>query len=528
VRRFLRFLYRRLGRRYPRVVTTVQFQLNYVVMTAGVALLALYQDVTFGQMAELVGLALVITTVYLVKDFRAVSCWLRPADVWLRGDHSEEATVAAWRAVVGLPRDWLSNSSPFQVVAGLIPWAAFAAWRLDLAWFNAVPLVAGGAVILLYSAAVRYFALELSLRPVLEDISQELPDNLDLGELGIPLRTKLLLALPAINIVTGVLVAGLSTDGTAHLSDLGLDVLVAVLVSLTTAAYVGVLLSRSIAIPIEDLRAATERLAQGDLQVRVPIISADEVGALAQSFNAAVAGLAEREQLHAALGSYVDPAIADRILAEGVELAGEEVEVSVLMLDVRGFTTYAEREGASATMASLRSLWDDVVPALGRHHGHANKFIGDGLLGVFGAPDHLPDHADRAVAAALEIARLTADRPDGLRVGIGVNSGPVVAGTIGGGGKLEFTVIGDAVNTAARVEAYTRITGDDVLITGETRSRLSDGGEGWVERGSVELRGKQQIVRLYAPPGSPAVAPMARGDEVVAAARVSSERPLET
>ena len=109
------------------------------------------------------------------------------------------------------------------------------------------------------------------------------------------------------------------------------------------------------------------------------------------------------------------------------------------------------------------------MPVLVRHGGHANKFVGDGLLGVFGAPERLPDHADRAVAAAIEIARLVDDAyGDELRIGIGVNSGPVLAGTIGGGGRLEFTVIGDAVNTASRVEQVTRETGDTVLITEAT------------------------------------------------------------
>jgi class 3 adenylate cyclase len=527
VRRLLRYLYRRLGRRYPRFVTAVQFQLSYVVITIGIAVLLLYQPMTTIQFVEVLGFALVITTLFNAIEYRSASKLLRPADIWLAGDHSTEAAIAAWTAVAGLPREWVRRTRGSRVFVSLVPWAVFTAWRLDLGWYNIVPLLAGGATILLYGAAIRFFALELTLRPVLEDVSRELPDDIDVGQLGIPLQTKLLLALPAMNIVTGVLVAGLSTNGQAKLSDLGVDVLVAVIVSLTTAAYVSLLLSRSIVSPIEDLRAATKRLAEGDLDVRVPVVTADEIGALTQSFNVAVAGLAERERLHAALASYVDPAVADRILQEGVQLAGEEVEVSVLMLDVREFTAYAEREGAPATMAALSSLWGDIVPTLEAHGGHANKFIGDGLLGVFGAPDHVPDHADRAVAAALEIARRTRERPDGLRVGIGVNSGPVVAGTIGGGGKLEFTVIGDTVNTAARVEAYTRVTGDDVLITDATRQQLRDGGAGWVERGSVGLKGKREPVTLYAPPGSPPLPKLSADDELLAA-RAAPDRPLET
>jgi adenylate cyclase len=103
----------------------------------------------------------------------------------------------------------------------------------------------------------------------------------------------------------------------------------------------------------------------------------------------------------------------------------------------------------------LNQLYGEIVPIVLRHGGHANKFIGDGLLAVFGAPDRLPDHADRAVVAGREIVETIRRHRGGLRIGVGINSGTVVAGTIGGGGRVDFTVIGDAVNTAARVESAT-------------------------------------------------------------------------
>jgi class 3 adenylate cyclase len=119
---------------------------------------------------------------------------------------------------------------------------------------------------------------------------------------------------------------------------------------------------------------------------------------------------------------------------------------------------------------------------------------------VFGAPQRHADHAARAVAAAREIARLIRDGAGGeLRVELGVNSGRVVVGTIGGGSRRDFTVIGDPVNTAARVETATRLTGDDVLITESTLRALGDVGEEFEERPSVPLKGKAAAVRLYAP-----------------------------
>jgi adenylate cyclase len=154
-------------------------------------------------------------------------------------------------------------------------------------------------------------------------------------------------------------------------------------------------------------------------------------------------------------------------------------------------------------VTTLNALYGEVVPVVLRHGGHASKFIGDGLLAVFGAPDRLPDHARRAVAAGREIVE-TVERSHGggLRVGVGINSGTVVAGTIGGGGRVDFTVIGDAVNTAARVESATRQTGDDLLITAATLALLDDAAGGWVERSAVALKGKTEAVRLYAPAGA--------------------------
>jgi adenylate cyclase len=138
------------------------------------------------------------------------------------------------------------------------------------------------------------------------------------------------------------------------------------------------------------------------------------------------------------------------------------------------------------------------VPIVLDEGGQANKFIGDGLLAVFGAPVKLDSHADRAVSAALRIAG-RARQADDLEVGVGVNSGRALVGTIGGGGRLDFTVIGDAVNTAARVESQTRQTGDDVLITAATRALLREDHGEWTERGEVALKGKSAGVRLLAP-----------------------------
>jgi adenylate cyclase len=171
----------------------------------------------------------------------------------------------------------------------------------------------------------------------------------------------------------------------------------------------------------------------------------------------------------------------------------------VMILDVWDFTQFAERSSARETVAFLNDLFGIAVPCVTEHGGHANKFLGDGLLAVFGAPERIPDHADRAVAAAGAIGRqLTRRFGAELSFGIGINSGPVVVGSVGGGGRLEFAVIGDAVNVAARVEHLTRETRDIALLTEATRCLLTSGAENVEPRGSFALKGVSEPVPIYA------------------------------
>jgi adenylate cyclase len=257
--------------------------------------------------------------------------------------------------------------------------------------------------------------------------------------------------------------------------------------------------------PIRDLAEGTKRVAAGDYSQRLPVVQDDDLGALAASFNRMQAGLAERQRLQAAFGTYVDPALASRLLQQGDDVfTGERREVTVMFVDVRDFTPFAEANTAEDTVARLNALFEIVVPAVVDAGGHVNKFLGDGALAVFGAPNDLADHADAAVAAAILIHRLVAERfGSALRIGIGINTGVVIAGTIGGGGKLEFTLIGDTVNVAARVEQLTKTTGDPILLTRQSVDALVSRPPGLTDRGSHALKGKSAAVRVFGlDPGS--------------------------
>jgi class 3 adenylate cyclase len=208
-------------------------------------------------------------------------------------------------------------------------------------------------------------------------------------------------------------------------------------------------------------------------------------------------------ELRHAFAAYVDPELADEIAEGRQPVAGAEADTTLLFLDVRGFTAFSDGRDPGEVVARLNALWERVVPVITTNHGRANKFVGDGLLAVFGLEDPTRNHADDALVAARELAELLSRDDTSFSFGIGLNTGRVVVGAVGGGGRVDFTVIGDAVNTASRVEAVTRETGDAVLLSQATKDRLS-AVDGVLQRGLFELKGKAEPVRLYALPAASA------------------------
>ena len=493
-------LYRRLGRVYFAAYALFNVLSALVICLGTVGLFKLYEDPGaaefFITLAFAEGVCL-LTVLYVVYRGWCVG---RPVVRWVGGRRDPQSSLEAWQAGVRFPREFVAASGWQPFVWSAIPIAVFVTIYQDLPPYSGVIVFAGTLVAISYAAVLHFFASELFLRPVLADITRHLPDEFDARTRGVPLRWKLLGALPIINVITGVVVSGLSSSGQASLEDLGLDVIVAVIVAFTISFELTILVTKSVLDPVGDLLKATESVKQGDLSTRVPVVSGDELGALAASFNEMVRGLGEREALREAFGSYVDPAVAERVLEEGELLEGEQVEATMLFVDIRDFTAFAESSSAREAVAQLNDFFGLVVPIVIDSRGHANKFIGDGLLAVFGAPDRHADHADCAVRAGERIVRAVRDRYGSeLDIGIGINSGPVMVGTVGGGGRLEFTVIGDPVNVAARVEEATRDTGDAILLTESTRTLLGESCRARLDpRGQIPLKGKSEPVPLYA------------------------------
>jgi len=497
----LRRLYARLGPRYARRALLASLPAAYLFGLVATLVTSLYTDMTVGQFWRLLlASSVLIWTAEVALEVRLVHRRIVPVQAWASRARTPADAAAAWAAGAGLPLERLRHW-PLYVAAvpGMALWALYAVSVLDLPAYSIAIFFVASVLVYLYWVALRFLAIELILRPVLEEVGRALPETDEFEPRRVPLRWRLLATLPGVNLVTGLAVGGFTTDRGEDLSGLGLALIGSAAAAIVVSSWLVLFLSTSITTPILELRDATRRIKRGDFTTRVAVASTDETGELARAFNEMAGGLEQRERLREAFGTFVDPDLTERVLREGTDLAGEEVELSLLFMDVRGFTAFSETAAARDVVARLNDLYGVVVPAIGRHGGHASKFIGDGLLAVFGAPNRLADHADCAVAAGIEIAQLVRLRYKGeLRVGIGINTGRVVVGTIGGGGRLDFTVIGDAVNIAARVESANRQTDDDLLITDATCSALRGDHGGWIARGPLPLKGKTQQIALHA------------------------------
>jgi class 3 adenylate cyclase len=491
----LNWLYRKLGKHYPAAFLTAELQSAYVIVAATLGLFTFFYDASAGDYLKTLAVVEALTVVAVWLTLARTYPRLTPIREWIAGSRGEDSTARAWSAAVGLPLHLLRYDVKIPLGIVVIPGCAAAAAFLDLAWYHYFALLAGSLVALGYSGILHYLLVESGMRPVLVDINRAVTPRLEAGPPAISLRVRLMTALPAINVITAFIVSALTSNG----GGISATVLIAIAAGTAISLELSVLLSKSILRPVADLREAAERLAFGDYDFAVPVTTADELGELAATFNQVVQGLREREQIREAFGTYLDKDVAGFILSGNFPDDGIEVDVSVLIFDVRGFTEFAARAEAKEVVARLNELFEVTVPIVARHGGHVDKFVGDGLIAIFGAPESYPDHAARAVRAGCEMVRKVNDGAVGdLRIGVGINTGRVVAGSIGGAGRLNFSVIGDAVNVAARVESMTRELGEDILITEATRCELSPGFE-ITSRGEHRMKGIDKPVELFAP-----------------------------
>jgi len=268
-------------------------------------------------------------------------------------------------------------------------------------------------------------------------------------------------------------------------------------VSLVVGLLATLLVARSVGTPLVVLRRAVQRVGDGETDVRVQVDDAGEIGLLQTGLNSMAAGLAERERMRDLFGRHVGADVAARALENGVELGGETRTVAALFVDVSGSTTLAEQVGPQEMVGLLNRFFAVVVDAVSAEGGLVNKFEGDAALCVFGAPAALPDAAGSALRAARAVCAAVAEAGE-VDVGVGVAWGDVVAGQVGAASRLEYTVIGDAVNTAARLTELAKDHPGRVVASDAALAAADPAERRWWSRGEdVVLRGRSEPTRTW-------------------------------
>ncbi|MBI4622106.1 MAG: adenylate/guanylate cyclase domain-containing protein [Verrucomicrobia bacterium] len=311
--------------------------------------------------------------------------------------------------------------------------------------------------------------------------------------------------------ITVVLQRPLSAELTAA-KDLENYLVLISLAALAVATLVALWISRGVSQPVLQLADYTKHVAAGDYTRRIDLHREDELGQLAVAMNAMSAGLAERDLVRDLLDKNVSPEVAAQLMRDGgAALGGEEREVTILFADLRGFTTLSEKLGPRDLLTLLNRYLDRMSTEIERQGGVIDKFIGDAIMALFGAPVAQGDAAARALAAALAMERalaslnaeLAAEGRPPLALGVGVNTAGVIAGNIGSHRRLNYSVIGDGVNIASRLQSLTRTPEYRTSIITSAATLAAVRGRNFATRalGTVPVKGRAEPVEIFAVDG---------------------------
>jgi adenylate cyclase len=358
----------------------------------------------------------------------------------------------------------------------------------------AVKVCVGLALAGVAASFLTALVVERTLRPLFAYVLAGQPPERT-SVFGIRRRLVLFWALGSGIPLIGVLLTPVGVDAGDHKVIVGMAALAAI--GFVSGLVFVLVAARSVADPINDVRRAMDRVAGGALDAEVPVDDDGEIGLLQAGFNHMASGLREREQLRELFGGYVGEEVARRALESGVSLEGEERDVSVLFVDLVGSTALAEHRSPVEVVALLNRFFDAVVRVVDAEDGWVNKFEGDAALCIFGAPIEQPDHAARALRAAVAL-RHALRALAGLDAGIGVSSGAVVAGNVGSERRYEYTVVGDPVNEAARLTELAKSHAGRIVVS-ERTVRAGGNGAGWTAGECVTLRGRTQPTQTFVP-----------------------------
>lgn len=434
-------------------------------------------------------------TVALITGISATLFFFAPVLRWQRNPEAVDS-VAIRRLVLRIPA--------MQALLGAVLWGigvaifTIVAYQISARWALSVAVTAllGGAMVVLMT----FMVAERLVRPVASKaLKRSAAPQERISPLSLQITTVWILtsAVPVIGVV--LMVAGQAANyfpGDAR------EILPGVLALCLTALVTGFsgtrLVTMTVVDPIRELQYAMNRVRRGDSHAQVRIYDATEIGVLQAGFNEMMQGLREREQVRKLFGRYVGTEVARRAIEKKPELGGENRFVGVLFVDVIGSTGFAVSSSPQHVVKSLNSFFDKVVEVVHRNKGIINKFEGDAALAVFGAPIPLDDMAGHTLAAARELNQELTEHE--LSAGIGAAVGEVVAGHIGASDRFEYTVIGDAVNAAARLTELAKETPGRVLTNAATLRKANEAEQArWTLMKSVELRGRREMTQLARP-----------------------------
>ncbi len=372
--------------------------------------------------------------------------------------------------------------------------AALAFWLQPRAMLSMLfAVVIAGLVV----STIAYLFAEFILRPV---AARALDGQDRARPTGMGVRLRLVVfwilgtAAPVLGLVVGAIVVLSYPEASPRqfaIVVLGLAAVIIVFGLLVTD-----LTARSIVAPLRSVTTALGQVRHGDYDVEVVVYDGTELGTLQAGFNDMARGLRERETIRDLFGRHVGHEVAEAAARGQVELGGETRVVSVLFVDLISSTTYATEHVPSDVVAVLNRFFGVVVEEVDAHHGLVNKFMGDAVLAIFGAPVHREDHAAQALSAARTMASRRADEVPEVGAGIGVATGEVVAGNIGDETRFEYTVIGDAVNSASRLTDLAKDVPGHVLVMQASVDAAPTETDRWQASRPVTLRGRTEPTQV--------------------------------
>ncbi|HSQ65917.1 MAG TPA: adenylate/guanylate cyclase domain-containing protein, partial [Polyangiaceae bacterium] len=277
-----------------------------------------------------------------------------------------------------------------------------------------------------------------------------------------------------------------------------------VLLAGALALFAGLRIANVMSAALNRVSEALRKLEKQEYVKVVGVTTGDEIQDLASGFNTMVDGLQERDKLKTTFGKYMTEAVMEHLMAGKVELGGETLTATILFSDIRSFTSISEKMDAKELVALLNEYFTEMVDVVIKEDGVVDKYIGDAIMAVFGAPVPKKDDALHAVRAAVGMRkalahlneRLKARGATTIKTGIGIHTGEVVAGNIGSEKRMEYTVIGDTVNLASRLESSTKELGTPVLISDDTYQLVKDHIEARAVK-EITVKGRQQAVMTW-------------------------------